>query len=422
MPSWPERALPEPTNSAEADRFVLLYALAWAGGSIAYTPLLSILLPVRVAELAGPEAKVDWMAYIALAGALAASLGGIGFGFLSDVTRNRRGWIGAGLVLSCLLLIVIGEASSFAGLIAAIVCWQLALNMMLAPLAAWAGDRVPDHRKGILGGFMAFAPGLGALSGAVVTQPGLATSDARIGLIAALVAICVLPALLFCPSSRYGLPDQADDPLAARSDPAATRRAQAFRMWLARLLVQVAEATMFAYLYFWLISLDPTVSDNHSARLFSVILLVSAPLALLAGRWSDRTGRPIAPLQISALGTALGLAGMAAASDLVSAMLAYAAFGLSGAVFLALHSAQTLRVLPRPDRRGRDLGLFNLANTFPSLVMPWLAVAIVPVFGFRGLFALLALLAVAAGLLLAVVARRDQDSRLTLTGSPCESV
>ena len=163
---------------------------------------------------------------------------------------------------------------------------------------------------------------------------------------------------------------------------------------------------MFAYLYFWLVSLDPTVSDNHSARLFSVILLVSAPLALLAGRWSDRSDRPITPLQICALGAALGLAAMAVATDLVSAMLAYAAFGVSGAIFLALHSAQTLRVLPRPDRRGRDLGLFNLANTFPSLVMPWLAVAIVPAFGFRGLFALLAILAAAASLLLAAVARR----------------
>jgi predicted MFS family arabinose efflux permease len=92
---------------------------------------------------------------------------------------------------------------------------------------------------------------------------------------------------------------------------------------------------------------------------------------------------------------------MAFASDLVAAMLAYGLFGLASAVFLALHSAQTLRVLPRPDRRGRDLGLFNLANTLPSLVMPWLAIALVPWFGFPALFLLLAMLAAIAGLLLA---------------------
>jgi predicted MFS family arabinose efflux permease len=178
-------------------------------------------------------------------------------------------------------------------------------------------------------------------------------------------------------------------------------------MWLARLLVQVAEAAMFAYLFLWLVRLDPTVSGNQTARLFSVILLVSAPIALIAGRWSDSKIRPIAPLQICAFVSALGLAAMAFANDLVPAILAYAVFGLSGAVFLALHSAQTLRVLPRPERRARDLGLFNLANTLPSLVMPWLALAIVPVFGFQGLFGLLAVLAAAASLLLTAVASSD---------------
>lgn len=399
------QAVPDASGRAATDRFVLLYALAWAGGTIAYTPLLSILLPVQVSGLAGKQAGVDWLAYIALAGAISASVGGVGFGYLSDVTRNRRGWIGSGLILSCLLLGTIGQATSLSGLIAAIICWQLALNMMLGPLIAWAGDVVPDHRKGQLGGLMAFAPGLGALSGALVTQPGLAADGARLWLVAALVAACVLPVLLQRPPPALDTPRSFDVAPQDRRNPETERRSRAIRMWLARLLVQVAEATMFAYLYFWLIGLDPAVSDNQTARLFGVILLVSAPLTLAAGRWSDRRDRPIVPLQVCAFVSALGLVAMALAADLLSAMLAYGLFGLSSAVFLALHSAQTLRILPQPDRRGRDLGLFNLANTIPSLVMPWLAVAMVPAFGFQGLFALLAVLAGAAGLLLVAVAR-----------------
>lgn len=399
------RALPETQGNAATDRFVLLYALAWTGATIAYTPLLTILLPVRVAELAGTAAGVDWLAYMALAGAIAASLGNIGFGYLSDVTRNRRGWLVAGLILSCLLLGVIEQATNLPGLIVSIVCWQLALNMMLAPLAAWAGDRVPDHRKGLLGGLMAFAPGMGALSGAVITHPGLAAGGARIWLVGLLVVICILPVLL------VRLPPARDPSCAVEGSgadggrPVSGKRTGVMRMWMARLLVQIAEATMFAYLYFWLLKLDSGVSDNQTARLFSVILLLSAPLALLAGRWSDRQDRPITPLRVCALLSALGLTGMALAADLVSAILAYGLFGLSSAVFLALHSAQTLRILPRPDRRGRDLGLFNLANTLPSLVMPWFAVTLVPAFGFQGLFALLAVLAATAGLLLVAITR-----------------
>lgn len=384
-----------PESHRTLNRFILLYALAWAGGTIGYVPLLSILLPVQVAGLAGKTAGVDWLAYIALIGAIAASLAGILFGYLSDITRNRRGWIVGGLVLSCVMLPVISLMNSLPTLVVSIVVWQLGLNMMLGPLAAWAGDVVPDNQKGMLGGLMAFAPGLGALAGALVTVPGLAGGTVRLILVATMVAGCVLPVLL------HGAPMQAlrsgKKSEHLRDQPS---HSPVMRMWLARLFVQVAEATLFAYLFLWLISLDPSVSDNQTARLFSLILLVSAPLALLVGGWSDRRGRPIAPLQTCAFISAFGLVGMALAPDKMGAMLAYGLFGLSSAMFLALHSAQTLRILPQPDRRARDLGLFNLANTAPSLVMPWLTMALVPWAGFPALFGLLAVLSLAAGLLL----------------------
>jgi MFS family permease len=178
-------------------------------------------------------------------------------------------------------------------------------------------------------------------------------------------------------------------------------------MWLARFAVQIAEATLFAYLFFWLSDLAPGVTENDSARLFTLAMLGSAPLALLIGRWSDRYNRPILPLVACALLSALGLAAMALAGSLAVALTGYALFGIASAVFLALHAAQTLGILPRPERRGRDLGLFNLANTVPSLVMPFLAISLVPGMGYPGLFLLLALLAGGAGLLLLRVEPRN---------------
>ncbi|MFN5902454.1 MAG: MFS transporter, partial [Novosphingobium sp.] len=257
-----------PNQSKADDRFVLLYALAWAGGTIAYVPLLTILLPVQVEALAGPLQRVDWLAYVALAGALAASAGGILFGYLSDVTRNRRGWIVGGLALSSGMLLLIGRAGSLFELILAIVCWQLALNMMLGPLAAWAGDVVPDRRKGLLGGLMAFAPGLGALAGAIVTQPGLAQAEIRLGLVAALVVVCLLPVLLLGPSVGNTVGGSAS-PAEPANYSTADKKGTMSRMWLARLAVQVAEATLFAFLYFWLLEVDPNMTDNQTARLLS---------------------------------------------------------------------------------------------------------------------------------------------------------
>lgn len=164
--------LSQPAEPRQTSRFLWLYALAAAGGAVAYVPFLTILLPVKVAAMAG-EDSVSGVAYLAFAGASAASMANIVFGWLSDTTRSRSGWIWAGLALSSVLLGCMPLAKSLPALMVLLVAWQVALNMMLAPLAAWAGDCVPDGQKGLLGGLLAFAPALGALSGALVTWPGL---------------------------------------------------------------------------------------------------------------------------------------------------------------------------------------------------------------------------------------------------------
>ena len=382
--------------------FLLLYALAWAGGAIAYVPFLTILLPVRMTALAGAN-DIQALGYVTFFGAIAASGGGVLFGWLSDRTGSRRVWVVAGLLLTIALLLVVPLATDVPSLIAIIVAWQLALNMMLAPLAAWAGDCVPDRQKGLLGGLLAFSPALGALSCAFVTIPGLADADGRLLLVALLVAGAVLPVLLL--GRPRSFPELSAPAPAGVGEGAARPASIVARMWSARLLVQIAEAALFAYLFFWFRSIEPAITDSETARLFSLVLTIAVPLALLAGRWADRSGRPILPLVICAGVLTLGLAAMALSETLLTAKLSYVVFGVAATIFLSLHSGQTLRVLQRPEHRGRDLGLFNLTNTVPSLIMPWLTISLVPGFGFDALFMLLAALASLAVVLLATMPR-----------------
>lgn len=385
--------------------FLYLYALAVAGGAVAYVPFLTILLPLRVTEIAGMDA-LTILSYTAFAGAVSASLANIGFGWASDVTRMRRPWIAAGLLLSSGLLLCMPMANSPASLIGLIVVWQIALNLMLAPLSAWAGDVVPDDQKGLLGGLLAFAPALGALSGAFITLHGLATANERLYWVAALVVLMVGPLLLFGkPVAMQHL--MADNMAATPSrDAAAAAKDAVRRMWLARLLVQIAEASLFAFLLMWFRSLDPAFGENRVASIFAFVLCAAVLFAILAGRWSDRAGRPIHPLVFAAALAAIGLVIMAFAVTMTAAIVGYVTFGVASSIFLALHSSQTLRVLPRATRRGRDMGLFNLTNTVPSLIMPGLTLALVPQYGFGPLFLLLAALAVAASLLLLRTARQ----------------
>ncbi|TMM46250.1 MFS transporter [Qipengyuania marisflavi] len=385
----------------QSRRFLLLYALAVAGGAVAYVPFLTILLPVQVAAFDSGSA-VKLLGLLAFAGAIAASLANIGFGWLSDLSGVRRPWIAAGAVLSGVLLSAMRLVEDTTTLIALIIAWQFALNMMLAPLAAWAGDSVPDAQKGMLGGLLAIAPAMGALSGALVTIPGFAVTEVRPMVVAGLVAAMVLPVLIFGnPRPMPALMDKSA-PRAATTRP----RGTAARMWLARLLVQIAEAALFAYLLIWFRSVDAEFGDNDTAILFAIVLALAVPLALLAGRWSDRAERPVLPLTIGSGIGAFGLVVMGLAPSLTIAIAGYVVFGLATSVFLALHSSQTLRVLPSPRTRGRDLGVFNLTNTVPSLIMPWLTLALVPVFGFDALFMVLAALSVVACILLMTLQRR----------------
>jgi MFS family permease len=379
-------------------RFLWLFALAWAGGAVAYVPFLTILLPLRVVAATG-DRSVLVLGLITFFGAVAASVGNIAFGWLSDRSGTRRPWIAAGLALSCAILVAIPLAQGAWQILALVVCWQLGLNMMLGPLSAWAADRVPREMTGYLGGLMALSPAMGALTGVIVTVPGLAGPDARLALVALMVAACVLPALLLIRPQPSPAAPQADLPRPPRRF--------AVTMWVARLLVQIAEAALFAYLLLYFRSLDPGMDESRMARLFGAVLVAAVPVAILMGRWADRSSRPARPLAICALLSALGLIALAVASDVAQATAAYICFGLATTVFLSLHSGQTLRVLPSPSHRGRDLGLFNLTNTIPSLIMPWLTIAIVPRNGFAGLFAVLALLALASAALLFTLKRLD---------------
>lgn len=380
-----------------------LFALAAAGGAVGYVPLLTVLLPQHIAELQGGE-DVAALAQVTFLGAVMASLANIGAGMISDRSRVRRPWIVAGLVMSCALLMLIGEARTISEVVLLVMGWQVALNLMLAPLLAWAGDCFPDRQKGELGGAMALAPALGALAGSLVTYADLVPPDARLTLVAGLEAALVLPALIF---GSKRVRTQLMQPRAVRTEAGDARPDHAMRrMWAARFLVQVAEGGMFAFLLFWLRSIAPGFSEHTAANIFSAVLVCAVPASLLLGRWSDRHGRPIQPLAGAAVMCAAGLGVMAAAGTLAMAIAGYVLFAIAAAIFLSLHASQTLRVLPAPQHRGRDLGLFNLTNTLPAMAMPWLTVLLVPAFGYSALFALFALLALVSAGLLASFARR----------------
>lgn len=391
------------TDDRETTRFLWLYALANAGGVAAYLPFLTLLLPTRMAVAAG-DARVEWLGAATVAGAVAASLSNLGWGWASDLVGTRRAWVAAGLALTLASYALIAVADTPLAVVGAVVAYQAALNMMLGPLAAWAADTVPDARKGLLGGLIGAGQPIGALAGVIVTLPFLRGQGAQLAAAGVIVTALLLPLLLAAPRGS-----RAEPPTASMGRPASRRRDLSL-LWLARLLVQVAGSVLFVFLLYYIQSLPGLpASQADVARVGGATLLAAAPLAFLLGRASDRTGARRPFLIGTALGLAGGLALMGLARGFWAAAAGYALFGCALTLHLALHAATTMQMLPSPERRGRDLGWFNLTNTLPALLSPVLATMLAPAYGFGVLMMALACLALLAAVLLLGV-RADAET------------
>ena len=369
-------------------KFLLLFALANAGGVVAYVPLLTLILPEQISHLAGPD-KIEWVAATVFFGSIAASIGNIGFGWASDVAGSRRAWAATGLALTIASYVPVYFARNEFEIVAAIVVYQFALNMLLAPMAAWAADVVPDGEKGPLGGFIAAGQPMGALAGVIATLPLLTEDSLQLTVVCLLILVLTLPLLLLQRTKRTD------------ADALPALRTQAVRLdfgllWTSRLLVQVAGAVLFAFLLYYFQSLPVPASQANVAWITAGTLLTAFPIAMLLGRLSDRVGAKRPFLIAAILAAAAGLIAMALATSLLKAIFGYALFGCAAAVFLSLHSAYAMAFLPSPHRRGRDLGVLNLTNTLPSLIAPLLAIGLIEGRGFASLLLALAALLVAA--------------------------
>ena len=349
--------------------FLLLYGLAFTGGVIGYLPLLSFLLPIKVERIAG-GARLDVFTACVVAGALAASGSNILFGWLSDRSLarggGRRRWVAGGLVALALSYAGFAVAATSAEIVAAIITFQIAMNMALAPLVAIMADEVPDAQKGLTGGLLALGYPVGGGVAAIVLGID-ATESVQLGVVMIAAVACIAPLLV----TRARL-------TAAPIDTPDRRRRHGRDLtiaWAARIFVQIAGAVLSLYLLYYFESLSRTPQPHlaaHVSHVLTVAFLLPVPVAVLIGRLSDRLGRRKPFLfGVAALAT-LGLVGMTLATDRSAGVLAYGVYATGSAVFLALHAAFAMQLLPSPRHRGRDLGVLNLTNTLPSLIGPLL--------------------------------------------------
>lgn len=393
--------------TAPSRGFVALYTVAIGGMFVSFMPLIMVLLPLKAAAVGGSD-RVALLSEAALIGAVAASLANVAFGMLCDRTYRlkgtRRPWIAAGLAALVPAYAGFHLSDSPATLLLAVAGLQVAINMGFSPIIAMMADEVPDAQKGLVSGLMGTGQPIGSLAGVlIVAAPGL-DEGGRYLLLCAIIVAMVAPLLLAMRERR--------EPAAAPPRMAAVQRRWDFgRAWAARMLVQIAGSALATYGFYYFLSVMEGGGQAASApadRIATIMLAATlAALAgtVIAGHASDRTMRRKPFLAAAAVAMAAGLGIMALAHGKAAAAGGYI-LAMSGmAVFLGVHAALAMQLLPSPAHRARDLGILNLTNTLPGIAAPALAWYLVPPHaGFGPLLATLALVTLAGGAIVLTVA------------------
>lgn len=362
--------------------FAFLYVLAMFGAFITFVPLAALILPQKIATVddIAPAGAVRALSWLLVGGGIMAGIGNIIAGHFSDQifkrTGSRRGLIRIGLFGIIATLAAFGAAKSFAGLMLAMVAFQLALNALLSPLVALLVDYVPDMKKGRMAGWLGLALPVGSLAVSVlVALPAIGTAW-QLTLIILVATGLISPLLHYWPA-----PSEPDDPAStlATADPKVAPPGSLKRdfalAWTSRLLVQFAAATILPYLYYYVADVaNPGANPTDVATGVGVLSLTftgaSVGGGLILGWVSDRLKKRGVVLVSSAGMVSVSMLMLATITSWPAIIAAYALFAAGLAGFLAVDSALVAQLLSTSSRRATLLGLMNLTNTLPGVLAP----------------------------------------------------
>jgi len=381
----PRDDVPKPSAGAVSGGFIALYTLAQIGAFIAFIPMFNLLLPLK-AEAVDLTGKAILLSQVTVLGAVVAGLANLGAGVLSDATRGpwgrRRPWIAGGAVAVAVAHGFIYLADSLWSLLAAIVAFQVALNLMFGPLNAVLADRVPDRQKGTVSALQGLALPTAGLFSALVLAMALDGLAERFLLTALAVPALVLPFALLVPDHSEPGPRQEGGRISLR-----VLADQDFRLaFVSRLLVQVSISLNVLYLLFYLQDVAdlPDASFTAPESAFGWLLTAGTIGGLIVGfvggLLSDRTRRRRVLVMSGGLLMALGAGLMVAQPGWPGPLIAQILFGIGLGLYSTVDIALVAEVLPERASAGRDLGVMNLAITLPQVAAPLIGLGVLVAF------------------------------------------
>lgn len=411
-----------PAVEREPRGFGPLYLLATFGTFYAILPPTLGGMSVKLQQLVGVANAPAVLGLMMGLGSLVALFTQPIIGRLSDNTRSRLGmrkpWIVIGTIGFVIGLCGVGVVESVALLIPLWCLSQIFSNIVQGSIHAVVADQVPEERLGFISGLGGVAIPVSFLLSAL-TLKALPTNELR-SIVPACIggSLCLLFVCMFKDKrlEGEGIKVTWRDIFSSFSFQPLKYRDYGIT-WISKALIMFGFASIASYLTLFLASsFKMTVEDQLQFNVYSTICsVVMMAVGSFFGGWaSDKLGKRRMFVALSGVSIGLGVLSLAAAPLLsreagLMLILAGQTFtGLGFGLFLSVDAALCIDVLPDPETKAKDLGVFNIANTLPGTIAPLIAGSLVipfgnwlfPGWGFSTWFALTGTIAIAGGLII----------------------
>jgi len=402
-------ALQTPTVQMSAGLQVLFF-LANVAIWFAKFPFQQIVLPLQILAFDASHKTTD-LALIAAIGSTFGLLANPIAGALSDRTTGRWGrrrpWLISGVILSAMMLALLAYAPNLWTLVLEWTLYQIVVNAVLAALLAIIPDQVPLRQRGFVSSFAGLSIPLGLVLGSVLVTRVLGSrvlpAYYTIGAIFLVIILLLALVLPDKPLGKNVLPGFNPGSFLASFWISPAKYPDFAWAWITRFLALMASSAVTFYLLYYFqdaIHYTSKAAVQGVANFNYIYVAVLLVASIGGGFLSDKIRRRKVFVLFGGIVIALSMLMLAFVQTRTGTTIAAVLFGLGFGVYLAVDIALITQVLPSASDRGKDLGIFNIANTLPQVLVPIVAALTINAFhNYTVLFAIVAVAALLSGLL-----------------------
>ncbi|WP_062380059.1 MFS transporter [Demequina pelophila] len=382
----PPAAVAAPERPRVSKGTVASFMSAYMGAYLILIVPLVTTLAIRVDEIA-PDNREASLGIIMGIGAMCAMVSNPIIGSLSDRTTSRYGrrrpWVVAGVLGGMLSVLVMAFGPSIVLVGLGWVLTQITMNAVLAALAAFIPDRVPEEQRGKVSALAGIAQQVTPLVGLAIANIALALGGGTVGMFLAPAFIGLVMVMIYA--------IRVDDPAMSAAGREPFRVLDIFKAflfnprqhpdfgwaWLGRFVMTLSYASLMTYqVYFINARFGIPIAEVVTIQL-AIMVMTATLLALsasVAGSLSDRFKRRKAFVFFASALIAVGHVVTAFSFSLPMFWVASAIGAIAMGAYYAVDLALITDVLPdKEGSAGKNMGIVNIANALPQSLAPALA-------------------------------------------------